>query len=71
MARKLGLTWAVFRDRVIFLSGIAGVVHETVVSKGERPALLVLFASMIGLPAFLRKDENSEKNENDRHPGSG
>ena len=51
------------RDRAIFLTGLAGVVYETVVSEADRPALLVLFASMLGLPAFLRKDEKEQEHE--------
>lgn len=51
------------RDGVLFVSGLAGVFHETVISNAnERPTLLLLFATMIGLPAFLRADEK-KKNE--------
>lgn len=46
------------RDVLMFLGGLAGVLHETVVvTKLERPTLLLLFATMMGLPAFLRRDE--------------
>ena len=45
------------RDTILFIGGLAGIVHETVISEQERSALLVLFATMIGLPAFLRSDE--------------
>ena len=45
------------RDTVLFVGGLAGIFHETVISEHERSALLVLFATMIGLPAFLRSDE--------------
>lgn len=54
--RGLRLRWT--RDGLLLLTGIAGIFHETVLWKGpERPSLLVLFAAMIGLPAFLKKDE--------------
>lgn len=43
---------------MLFLGGLAGVIHETVLSDAERPTLLLLFAAMMGLPAFLRADEN-------------
>jgi hypothetical protein len=63
------------RDRAIFLTGLAGVIYETLVSEAERPALLVLFASMLGLPAFLRRDEKEEERTSDGDdsdvPGSG
>lgn len=46
------------RDTVLFLGGLAGIFHETVIHEdGERTALLLLFGTMVGLPAFLRSDE--------------
>lgn len=45
------------RDILLFVGGLAGVFHETVISTAERPTLLILFAAMMGLPAFLRSDE--------------
>lgn len=45
---------------MLFLGGMAGVFHETVISSAERPTLLILFAAMMGLPAFLRADERKE-----------
>jgi hypothetical protein len=48
------------RDSMLFFSGLAGVFHETVVNESERPTLLLLFATMIGLPAFLRFDEKKD-----------
>ena len=53
--------WQAFRDRTLFLGGLLGVVHETVISDVERPTLLLLFAAMLGLPAFLRADERNGK----------
>jgi hypothetical protein len=49
--------WPLIRDVALFVAGLAGVFHETVVASGERPTLLILFAAMMGLPAFLRADE--------------
>lgn len=48
--------WNTKRDLVLFLAGIGGVFHETVLATQERPTLLILFAAMMGLPAFLQKD---------------
>lgn len=42
---------------ILFFGGLAGVAHETLAHNLERPALLILFAAMMGLPAFLRSDE--------------
>lgn len=44
------------RDLVLFTVGIAGIVNETLRSTSDRPALLALFAGMVGLPVFLRLD---------------
>lgn len=55
------------RDSVLFLSGLGGIFHETVIADQERPTLLLLFATMVGLPAFLRSDEkkNDSKKKED------
>lgn len=45
------------RDTILFVGGLLGIFHETVIQETERSALLVLFATMVGLPAFLRSDE--------------
>jgi hypothetical protein len=46
--------WPTLRDVVLFFGGVAGVLHETLSTQPERPTLLILFAAMMGLPAFLR-----------------
>lgn len=48
--------WTLARDVLLFSAGLAGVIHETVVVRAERPTLLLLFAAMLGLPAFIRAD---------------
>lgn len=45
------------RDTILFTAGLLGVIHETLWASAERPTLLILFAGMMGLPAFLRRDE--------------
>ena len=53
--------WPAIRDILLFTGGLAGVFHETVLVAGpERPTLLILFAAMMGLPAFLLKDEKNQ-----------
>lgn len=59
--RRLKIT----RDGTLFFLGILGVAYETLVTNVERPALLILFAGMMGLPAFLQKDE-SDSNESNK-----
>jgi hypothetical protein len=49
------------RDVVLFVSGLLGVLHETLIWDGnERVSLLFLFGGMMGLPVFLRKDEGGK-----------
>lgn len=38
---------------VLRIGGFLGVIHETVISDFDRPALLALFALMMGLSDFL------------------
>lgn len=56
MTQRRRRTVRVSRDVVLFVAGLAGVMHETISYPGERPALLVLFAAMMGLPWYLRKN---------------
>lgn len=49
--------WPQIRDIGLFVGGMAGVLHETLLSGAERPQLLILFAAMMGLPAFLQPNE--------------
>jgi hypothetical protein len=49
------------RDTLLFLGGLAGAAHETLIAPVERPTLLILFAGMMGLPAFLRADERKQE----------
>jgi hypothetical protein len=43
----------VTRNTLLFIVGVAGVAHETLLSSVDRPTLLLLFAACLGLPAFL------------------
>lgn len=52
------------RDSILFFMGIIGISHEAFIRDGDpRTQLLIVFASMCGLPAFLRLDENRNKDE--------
>ena len=50
--RKHGWRWT------LRLTGLAGVLHETLLSTTDRPVLLTLFAALMGLDFFVRKDWN-------------
>jgi hypothetical protein len=52
--------WPLIRDIALFFAGLAGVYHETAVAAVERPTLLILFAAMMGLPAFLQKKDSGD-----------
>jgi hypothetical protein len=47
--------WRDFRDTLLFAVGLIGVIHETFFTPGwDRPALLSLYAAMMGLAVVLR-----------------
>jgi hypothetical protein len=52
-------TLRLWRSIALFVVGIAGIAYEVVVDHGDRPTLLLLLGAMVGLPAFLNKDEKS------------
>lgn len=54
------------RDAILFLGGLAGIVHETVIAAEPREALLLLFGAMIGVIPFLRLDEWLSQNRRPR-----
>ena len=60
------MTWPWVRDIVLFFAGLAGVAYEAAAQSGERPTLLLLYAAMMGLPAFLRQDERNGGRKNGR-----
>lgn len=45
------------RDALIFYTGWAGILHQTLIANSDRSSLLILFGAMIGLPTALRLDE--------------
>ncbi len=44
------------RDGVLFVAGLLLTINEGVFKKAERPSLLILYAAMMGLPAFIQAD---------------
>ena len=57
--KKEGLDykWKVVRDILLFFGGMIGVANEAFFQATTDPTLLILFGALMGLPAFLRKDE--------------
>lgn len=55
--------WRFSRDGTLFAVGLAGIIYETLVTGADRPQLLLLFAAMVGLPAFLRGDEQMSRKD--------
>jgi hypothetical protein len=53
--------WPFVRDVVLFLAGLLGVAHETLLENSDRPELLLMFGAMMGLPAFLQADTRLDK----------
>jgi hypothetical protein len=51
--------WPIIRDMILFFGGLAGVANEAIFQNAERPTLLLLYAAMMGLPAFLRADDKN------------
>lgn len=59
----MSLSWTQIRNTLVFFGGLAGVAHEVVLTNGERPSLLILFAAMMGLPAVISKDKSNNEDD--------
>lgn len=59
------INWHNLRSAITYGVGIAGIIHQTVFRDADRPFLLALFATMIGLDAYLRyvKHKNGDGGE--------
>lgn len=55
--RKTESRFKALRDLAIFTAGLAGFIHEVFYTAADRPFLLILTASMMGLPTAIRLDE--------------
>lgn len=38
----------------MFVVGIAGIIHQTLLTSGDRPYLLAVFTAMLGVPVYLQ-----------------
>jgi hypothetical protein len=61
--RAKGWSFPLIRDVVLFIAGLAGLAYETVFTKTDRPTLLLLYAAMLGLPAFLQANNDRATDE--------
>lgn len=48
------------RDWLLLIAGLLGTAHETLVAHVDRPWLLGLYATMMGLPYALKADRPGE-----------
>lgn len=56
MAKKSPRRFSV-REAILFTVGLSGVIYEAAVHRGSpRSGLLFIYAAMMGLTAFIRKD---------------
>jgi hypothetical protein len=49
--------WKNVRDPVFFLLGAFVFIHEVLATGAERPTILAASLALMGVPAFLRRDE--------------
>lgn len=55
-------TWIpALRNIILFIGGLAIAIHEAVFTMGERPSILILAGTMMGLPYFLRRDQQDKE----------
>jgi hypothetical protein len=65
------VTWPRVRNILLFAGGFAGMASEAVRSwvQGnsflEHPTLLLVYAAMMGVTAFLQADERAQKENRD------
>jgi len=52
--------WPLTRDIALFVVGVLGVINEAIHYHAERPLLLMTFAAMMGLPAFIRPSSGAK-----------
>lgn len=56
------------RDAALFLGGFIGIMFEAVHEKADRPYLIAAFLGMMGLPKYLRKDEEKSDDTSPKGP---
>jgi hypothetical protein len=61
----------VTRNGVLFVAGLAGVLHEASRAGPERPTLLLLYAGMMGLPGILALDRQRGSRDDRKEDADG
>lgn len=54
-------SWSSIRDPLICVSALILIIYEAVRGGEVRPELLFLYGGMLGLPAFMNRDEKAGK----------
>lgn len=49
------------RDTILFVTGLGGIGYETFSGGMEKPTLIIAFVGMLGLPLFIRTDEQRSR----------
>lgn len=65
------MNWLGIRDAALFISGLLGIYHETLVTNYDRPVLLGAFLVMLGLPIPLRADERRRRKNGNGNGSNG
>lgn len=52
--------WPRLREVALFVFGVAGIINEAIFQDDVDPVLIALYAGMVGLAPFLRKDEDGQ-----------
>jgi hypothetical protein len=52
------------RDPILFVAGLAGIAHQTLIAPEVQWELLLAFMAMLGLPLPLRADERRRNGSN-------
>jgi hypothetical protein len=53
---------------VLFAVGLVGIAYEAIRGGTEQPTLILVFATMMGLPLYLKKDEIEQKPDDEPTP---
>lgn len=56
------------RDTLLFVLGLAGLVYETISGGAEKPTLIIAFVGMMGLPLFIRGNDDDDEDPPRRPP---
>lgn len=58
--RRGTVKWKIIRDTTMFVTGLGSFLHELIAKGQERPTLIFASLALMGVPFFLRKDEDGD-----------